>query len=60
MKIILAVVAGILIYHYYPHEVEGVAKHANNAVHVTANKVAQVTEPTLYEQAKQKIEELSK
>ena len=60
MHIILAVIAGILIYHYYPHEVEGVAKQANNAVHVTANKVAQATEPTLYEQAKQKIEDMTK
>lgn len=60
MPIILAFVLGLLVYHYYPTEVEGVTKQANAAVHVTASKVAKATEPTLYEQAKQKIEEMTK
>ena len=60
MHIILGVLLGFLIYHYYPAEVEGVTKQANSAVHVTASKVAKATEPTLYEQAKQKIEEMTK
>ena len=60
MQIVLAVIAGILIYHYYPTQVEGVAKQANAVVHKASKEVAQATEPTLYEQAKQKIEDMTK
>lgn len=60
MPIILAFVLGLLVYHYYPSEVSGVTAQANSAVHLTASKVAKATEPTMFEQAKRKIEELSK
>lgn len=60
MHIIIGVLIGFLIYHYYPSEVQGVTKQANEVVHSTASKVAKATEPTLYEQAKQKIEDITK
>ena len=60
MHIIIGIILGFLIYHYYPTQVEGITKEVNTAVHKGASEVAKATEPTLYEQAKQKIEEMSK
>lgn len=60
MHIILGIIIGFLIYHYYPSEVEGVTKQANAVVHKASKEVARATEPTLYEQAKQKIEDMTK
>jgi hypothetical protein len=60
MQYVIGILIGFLIYHYYPTQVEGVTKQANSVVHKSASEIAKATEPTLYDQAKQKIEELSK
>ena len=60
MQYIIGILIGFLIYHYYPTQVEGVTKEANSVVHKGATEIAKATEPTLYEQAKQKIEEMKK
>jgi hypothetical protein len=60
MPYIIGILIGFLIYHYYPTQVEGVTKEVNSAVHKGASKIAEVTEPTLYEQAKEQLKELNK
>ena len=60
MQYVIGILLGFLIYHYYPTQVEGVTKQANSFVHKSAKEIAKANEPSLYEQAKQKIEEMSK
>ena len=44
-KIIIGVVLGVLIYHYYPSEVVGFAEKTSEIVHEGASKAAEMTKP---------------
>lgn len=60
MQWLIGIVIGILVYHYYPSEIASVAETTAGIVHQGASKIADVTEPTMFEKAKQKVEEISK
>jgi|AntAceMinimDraft_5_1070358.scaffolds.fasta_scaffold05073_17 hypothetical protein len=60
MQYIIVALLGFLIYQNYPSQVEDLSKEVNSAIHKGASKIVEVTEPTLYEKTKQKIEEITK
>jgi len=43
MKIILGIVLGIVIYHYFPGELQGLAEQAGSYIHQGASYVADNT-----------------
>ena len=45
MKIVIGVVLGVLVYHYYPSEVIGFAEKTSEIVHEGASKAAELTKP---------------
>ena len=45
MKIIIGVVLGVLVYHYYPSEVIGFAEKTSEIIHEGASKAAEATKP---------------
>ena len=45
MKLIIGVVLGVLVYHYFPSEVKGVAEKTGEIVHNGAAKAAELTAP---------------
>jgi hypothetical protein len=44
-KIIIGVVLGVLVYHYYPSEVVGFAEKTGEIVHEGASKAVELTKP---------------
>jgi hypothetical protein len=52
MQYVIGILIGFAVYSYWPESVNAVAKETQNIVHKTAAKVADKTEPTLYEQVK--------
>ena len=45
MKLIIGIVLGVLVYHYFPSEVKGVAEKTGEIVHQGAAKAAEMTAP---------------
>ena len=45
IKLLIGVVIGVLIYHYYPDQVKDAAATAGEIVHEGASKAAEITKP---------------
>ena len=45
MKLIVGIVLGVLVYHYFPSEVKSVAEKTGEIVHQGAAKAAEMTAP---------------
>lgn len=45
MKLIIGMALGVLVYHYYPTEVQGFAEKTGEIVHQGATKAAEITAP---------------
>ena len=45
MHIIIGIIIGILVYHYWPSEVKEVAEDAQEVIHEGAKRAAEATAP---------------
>jgi len=45
MKYVIGIAIGVMLYHYYPSEVQGVAAKTGEIIHQGATKAAEVTAP---------------